>query len=212
MARSRKHGRKFHEQQQLLLHQEHSAKSHPLCNHTVTIKYTAGGTTVTFGIYNGDVCVGQSAATSISNKSDKTTVTIPLTADLEPNIAYELRAISTGSGIGVFVWEQSTTNAAVTYTSGYAITAAEEFAGEQMKFFFKWKGTKPTVSYSVDNGAFSEISFDRTFTGTASGGYTHNQSVATVVFPTGQKSGSIRFKFELTDTGTAVFDYCAALI
>lgn len=179
---------------------------------SLTIKYTAGGTSVKFGLYQGGTLLGETAVTAIASKSDKTSLTLTLSATINPNEPCELRATSTGSGLGLYIWEMSLASTEVTYTSGSVVTKPEAFKAKRTILYMKWSGTKPTVSYSVGDGEFTMIPIGDGTDCTTYGGTACKRSTATVAMPTTQRSGNIRFKFELSGAGSAVHDYCVALM
>lgn len=179
---------------------------------SLTIKYTAGGISVKFGLYQGGTLLGETAVTAIASKSDRTELTLTLTGTINPNEPCELRATSTGSGLGLYIWEMSLASTEVTYTSGSVVTKPEAFKAKRTILYIRWSGTKPTVSYSVGDGEFTMIPIGDGTDCTTYGGTACKRSTATVAMPTTQRSGNIRFKFELSGAGSAVYDYCVALM
>lgn len=179
---------------------------------SLSVKYSAGGPSVVFAVYQGETLLGQSDATSFPTKSDKTTVNIPLVAAIEPNVSCELRAIATGSGVGVYIWEMTLTATETTYTSGNAVTKPEYFSGKRMKMYVKWSGEAPTLSYSVDNGEFTAFALGVAKDSKAYDGTACKLSVCEITLPSDKQSGNIRFKFALTGAGSMVYDYCVAVL
>lgn len=179
---------------------------------SLKIKYTYGGTSVKFGLYQGGTLLGETAVTAISSQSGKTELTLTLTGTINPNEPCELRATSTGSGLGLYIWEMSLASTEVTYTSGSVVTKPEAFKAKRTILYIRWSGTKPTVSYSVGDGEFTMIPIGDGTDCTTYGGTACKRSTATVAMPTTQRSGNIRFKFELSGAGSAVYDYCVALM
>lgn len=178
----------------------------------ITIKYTMGGCAVKFGLYQGGVLLGESAENAITSKSDQTELSIPIIGTISPNESCELRATATGSGTGVYVWEMSVDADEVLYTAGNVVTLPESFSAKRMLLFMKWGGTLPTVSYSVGEGEFTMIPLDNQKDTKTYDGSSCKLSTAVVVLPEGSRSGTMRFKFELTGAGSAVYDYCVSLL
>ncbi len=178
---------------------------------SLTIKYTAGGTSVGFAIYQGEKLLGEAEAASITSKSDKTTLTVPLVASIDPNVPCELRAISTGSGIGLYIWEMSLSAAEVLYSGGELTTKAKPLCAGALRLYLRYSGNAPQLAYQVDAGAFTALTPVQTRAGKTHGGSSCSLAIYEIDF--GEVTDiSFALKLTLTAADTQIYDYCAAVV
>lgn len=178
----------------------------------LTIKYTAGGTSVAFGVYQKGTLLGQSETQAIASKSDKTTLNIPLVAAIDPNVPCELRAVSTGSGLGLYIWEMSLTTTETVHTSGQLVTAAKTVTADALRLYLRYAGTAPTVSYRLGSGSFTAVTPTQTRTGKTHGGVACTLAIYDIAPQTAMVNAAFALKLALPAADTHVYDYCAAAI
>lgn len=179
---------------------------------SLSVKYSAGGPSVTFAVYQGETLLGQSAATAFATKSDKTTVSIPLTATIDPNAPCELRAVSSGSGVGVYIWEMTLTASETVHTSGHFVTKPQSLSGTGARVYIRWSGSAPAVSFSLSGGAFSACSAVQTRAAKTHSGAACTLGIYEIDFGGEQTDAALRLKLALSGTGAQVHDICAAAL
>lgn len=186
---------------------------------TLSFQYWSGGVDLTFYIYEDGVEKYTSntltlpyVGTSATNKS----VTFTNAKLYSPHTYTIYAGITSTSSSANLKYQRNSDTGGITFTKysvlfGNAITKPVGFSATGMKTYIRWTNSKPTVSYSVNDGEFVNIPINAYIESKTFDGESCNLSISNVTFPSDSQSGNIRIKIELNSNTIKVRDFCAAI-